>query len=111
MNYIIKNDKLTVTIASFGAEIISVVKDGKERSWQNPTGEWDGHAPLLFPVCGRCGITLDGNNTLSVSTALRIKPSLRLKNKARILFPFPFPLARQRKRCIRSTLNLPLLTN
>ena len=60
MNYIIKNDKLTVTIASFGAEIISVLKDGKERSWQNPTGEWDGHAPLLFPVCGRCGITLDG---------------------------------------------------
>ncbi|MBQ8323309.1 MAG: hypothetical protein IJX91_05015 [Clostridia bacterium] len=60
MDYTIKNGKLAVTIKSLGAEIVSVVKDGKERSWQNPTGEWGGHAPLLFPVCGRCGVTLDG---------------------------------------------------
>lgn len=60
MKYTIKNSQLTVTVASLGAEIISMVKDGKEWSWQNPTGEWDGHAPLLFPVCGRCGIMLDG---------------------------------------------------
>ncbi len=60
MNYIIQNENVTVTIASRGAEIISVVTNGKERSWQNPTGDWAGHAPLLFPVCGHCAISLDG---------------------------------------------------
>ena len=60
MNYILQNAEISVTIASLGAEIISVVKNGKERIWQNPTGEWSGHAPLLFPVSGRCRLTVDG---------------------------------------------------
>ena len=51
---------MQVTVDSLGAELISVVKDGKERVWQNPTGEWAGHAPLLFPVCGHCGVSVDG---------------------------------------------------
>ena len=60
MNYTIKNDRTSVTVTDFGAEVISVVVDGKERLWQNPTGEWAGHAPLLFPVCGHFGVTVDG---------------------------------------------------
>ena len=39
---------------------MSVICDGKERLWQNPTGEWSGHAPVLFPVCGNCKITSNG---------------------------------------------------
>ena len=55
MNYKIQNDCLAVTISSRGAEIISAIgKDGFEYIWQNETGEfWGGHAPLLFPHCGR----------------------------------------------------------
>ena len=60
MQYILKNEKLRIVVDSRGAELISVVKDGKERLWQNPTGEWAGHSPLLFPVCGHCGVTVDG---------------------------------------------------
>ncbi|MBE7085273.1 MAG: hypothetical protein E7368_04380 [Clostridiales bacterium] len=60
MNYTIKNDRTSVTVTDFGAEVISVIVDGKERLWQNPTGEWAGHAPLLFPVCGHFGVTVDG---------------------------------------------------
>ncbi|MBE5745303.1 MAG: hypothetical protein E7355_04120 [Clostridiales bacterium] len=60
MDYTIKNEKISVTVTDFGAEVISVVVDGKERLWQNPTGEWAGHAPLLFPVCGHFGVTVDG---------------------------------------------------
>ena len=59
MEYIIQNEKIAVTVASRGAEIVSVVTSGKERSWQNPTGDWAGHAPLLFPVCGHCDIRLN----------------------------------------------------
>ena len=55
MNYTLKNDKLTVTVSSLGAELISAVgEDGYEYVWQNESGEfWGGHAPLLFPHCGR----------------------------------------------------------
>ena len=60
MTYSIKNDKITATFATLGAEIISVKKGEKEYIWQNPTGEWKGHAPLLFPVCGRCGVKVNG---------------------------------------------------
>jgi galactose mutarotase-like enzyme len=60
MKYTIANEKISVTVNSDGAELISVVKDGKEWIWQNPTGEWAGHAPLLFPVCGHFGLTHEG---------------------------------------------------
>lgn len=51
---------MKIVVDSLGAELISVVCDGRERSWQNPTGEWAGHAPVLFPVCGNCNITEQG---------------------------------------------------
>ena len=60
MNYTIQNDTLTATFSSLGAELISLKKGGKEYIWQNPTGEWAGHAPVLFPACGRVGVTVDG---------------------------------------------------
>ncbi len=60
MEYTLKKDKISLTVTDTGAEAISVVCDGKERLWQNPTGEWAGHAPLLFPVCGHFGVTVDG---------------------------------------------------
>ena len=55
MNYTIKSENLTVTVSSLGAELISAVgHDGFEYIWQNESGEfWGGHAPLLFPHCGR----------------------------------------------------------
>ena len=55
MNYILKNDQLTVTICDKGAELISVKdKSGFEYMW-NYTGDkfWRDHAPILFPICGR----------------------------------------------------------
>lgn len=55
MNYTIQNDSLTVTVGELGAELISVMgNDGFEYIWQSPSKEfWGGHAPLLFPHCGR----------------------------------------------------------
>ncbi len=60
MEYTLKNEKMSVTVNDKGAEVVSVVCEGKERLWQNPTGEWAGHAPLLFPVCGHVGMTVNG---------------------------------------------------
>ena len=53
MNYIIKNDILTVEIASRGAELTSIKKDGVEYVWQGLPEYWSGRAYNLFPTCGR----------------------------------------------------------
>lgn len=60
MNYTIKNSEITATFSLLGAELISLQKAGREYIWQNGTGEWAGHAPLLFPVCGHFGVKVDG---------------------------------------------------
>lgn len=62
MNYVIKNDKLTVTVSDMGAELISVLgADGHEYMWDANEKYWGSHAPILFPTCGR---TLDNTYTL-----------------------------------------------
>ena len=60
MVYEIGRGDLRVQINDHGAEIVSVRYRGEERSWQNENGSWAGHAPVLFPVCGHCGVTVDG---------------------------------------------------
>ena len=60
MIYTIKNDKTEVKINSLGAEVRSVVHNGKERAWQNETGEWSGCAILLFPYAGFNRLVYDG---------------------------------------------------
>ena len=52
-NVCIKNEFLTVTIKTLGAELTSI-KDAKgtERLHQPDMVFWNGQAPVLFPVCG-----------------------------------------------------------
>lgn len=54
------NGTITATADTHGAELVSVVAGGKERLWQNESGQWSGHAPVLFPVCGKCDVLLGG---------------------------------------------------
>ena len=60
MIYTIKNDKTEVKINSLGAEVRSVIHNGKQRAWQNETGEWAGCAILLFPFTGFNRLVYDG---------------------------------------------------
>lgn len=49
----LKNAFLTVRISPIGAEIHHVIdQNGMERIWQNESGAWDSHTPLLFPIAG-----------------------------------------------------------
>lgn len=48
----ISNDTLKVSISTFGAELSSVVKNGKELIWQADPDVWGFHSPILFPICG-----------------------------------------------------------
>lgn len=49
---VLKNNVLEVKISTMGAEIQSIVKNGKERIWEGDPKVWEGHAPVLFPICG-----------------------------------------------------------
>ena len=60
MIYTIRNDKTEVKINSLGAEVRSVIHNGKQRAWQNETGEWSGCAILLFPFAGFNRLVYDG---------------------------------------------------
>ena len=60
MNHIISNNETIITINSLGAEVRSVVHNGKERAWQNDNGGWSGCAILLFPFAGFNRLVFDG---------------------------------------------------
>ncbi len=47
------NNTLSVEISTLGAELVSVKKNNREYMWSGDVRYWSGHAPLLFPICGR----------------------------------------------------------
>ena len=49
---ILSNNRINATFSTKGAELISVLKDGKEKIWIGDPAVWACHAPLLFPICG-----------------------------------------------------------
>ncbi len=48
----ISNGIISAVISTKGAELKSVVKDGREILWDGNPDVWSGQAPLLFPICG-----------------------------------------------------------
>lgn len=48
----LKNRFLTASINEVGAELKSLVFDGKEYIWEGRSEVWAGSCPLLFPICG-----------------------------------------------------------
>lgn len=55
MKYSVENEFLRAEIDSLGAELCSLVlkEDGCEYIWQGDEKYWTGHAPVMFPICGR----------------------------------------------------------
>lgn len=54
MKYELKNEMLTVSVDSFGAELTSIVdKNGTEYLWCGDSKYWGRHSPVLFPVVGK----------------------------------------------------------
>lgn len=49
----ISNGTLSAEISTLGAELVSLKKDGFENIWEGNPEVWNGHAPILFPVCGK----------------------------------------------------------
>lgn len=51
-NTVIDNGVLRAEITPFGAELISLKKNGTEQLWCGDPKVWEGHSPILFPICG-----------------------------------------------------------
>jgi galactose mutarotase-like enzyme len=49
----ISNTKLSATINTLGAELISLVKNNKNYIWQVDETYWNKTSPILFPIVGR----------------------------------------------------------
>jgi aldose 1-epimerase len=73
MDYILENDHLKVTVASFGAQLKSVIhkEDGTQHIWQADPSVWGSHAPILFPYTGRLK---DGKMTVGDRVFENMKP-------------------------------------
>ncbi|WP_026705819.1 aldose 1-epimerase family protein [Flavobacterium soli] len=52
MNIAIKNNNLTATISTKGAELISLRSDKREFIWEGNPEFWGKHSPVLFPIVG-----------------------------------------------------------
>lgn len=52
-NILLKNDNISMEISDLGAEILSLKKGSKEYIRNGKSDVWNGHAPVLFPICGR----------------------------------------------------------
>ena len=102
--YTISNKKIKIQISEIGAEVRSVICDGKERAWQNETGEWSGCAILLFPFAGFNRLVYDGvdfgvqkhgfcrNEEFELVEANNdnITFVLRANERTRVVYPYDF---------------------
>lgn len=106
---VLKNDQLTATFSTMGAEGISVKRGACEYIWQGDPTYWKGKAPMLFPICGRLfggnytygGKTYEMTNhgfmrnvefTLKSATEDTAVFELEANDETREMFPFEFRL-------------------
>ncbi len=104
MQYTINNGILSLTVDTLGAEPVSIKRGNKEWLWQNQTGAWGGHAPILFPFCGNCQLWVSGKHyqmnrhgfarisqfELVEQTASSLKFALVSNDNNKNLYPFDF---------------------
>ncbi|MBQ7906786.1 MAG: aldose 1-epimerase family protein [Clostridia bacterium] len=109
MIYTIKNDNLSVSVSSLGAELWSILYKDKEMLWQGDKKYWGGRAPIMFPICGRLfegkytyrgkkytmpnhGIARASEFTLSELTDTKMVLTLKSNEKTKESYPFDFTL-------------------
>lgn len=109
MIYTLKSGAYEAKIASLGAELVSLKKDGRESIWYGTAPYWTSHAPILFPICGKLlndsycykgkryamkghGFAGKCEFTLVKSTDTELILSLKENDSTLECYPFPFEL-------------------
>lgn len=103
------NGELTVKVSGHGAELCSIMKEGKEYLWQADPAFWKRHSPVLFPIVGslwngKCrfdgqeyemsqhGFARDMDFTLLSLTENEVRYRLVSDEETMARYPFPFVL-------------------
>ena len=96
---------LTISVNEFGAELVSLKKDGAEYLYDGNPKYWHEQSPILFPICGRLyqnSYTFDGkryemtihgiakHNHFTVSNATENSISFTLLANENTLSSYPF---------------------
>ncbi len=111
MIYTIENEKLSVSVSSLGAELMSIrgKEDNFEYLWQGDKKYWGGRAPNMFPICGRLyegkytyhnkeysmpnhGIARSSEFVLKSACKEQITLSLTANDETKEKYPFDFVL-------------------
>jgi len=110
MLYTIQNEFLSVSADDHGAELHSVICEGKEFLWQGDPQWWAGHAPILFPFVGKLkdgiykhdgkqytwqqnhGFARRNKFTCTENSKDAVTFSLRDNESTRNIYPFEFEL-------------------
>ena len=105
----IKNEALTIKVKKHGAELASIVCDGREYLWQADEAFWKRHSPVLFPLVGAVwggkfrshgeefamgqhGFARDMDFTLIHETADELRYALCSTEETLKRYPYPFRL-------------------
>lgn len=94
MQYTIKNTHLSLTVDSFGAQMVSVKNEnGEEMLWQADKNVWGYSAPMLFPWVGRMKegkFIVDGEEYAASNHGFirNVEHSLVLKEDNLIIFEY-----------------------
>lgn len=116
----LKNQDLAIQVAAHGAELCSIVRNGKEYLWQADPAFWARHSPVLFPIVGRVwndtyrvegkeyrlsqhGFARDMDFTLTHESADELRYRLESSEATLEKYPYPFALEigyRLKGRCI-----------
>ena len=110
----ISNKQLTIQVSPHGAELCSIVANGKEYLWQADPAFWRRHSPVLFPIVGSVweneyrnegvpytltqhGFARDMEFTLVAEKEDEVRYRLVSNEETLQKYPFPFCLEIDRK--------------
>ncbi|HJC93209.1 MAG TPA: aldose 1-epimerase family protein [Candidatus Phocaeicola excrementigallinarum] len=105
----LSNSRLTIQVSPHGAELCSIVCDGKEYLWQADPAFWKRHSPVLFPIVGSVwqntyfvndrpfrmtqhGFARDMDFELVSESEDEVRYRLTDNEETRAKYPFPFCL-------------------
>lgn len=105
----LKNALLSISSTEHGAELTSIVKDGREYLWQADPAFWKRHSPVLFPIVGSVwngrfridgkeyamgqhGFARDRDFSLIEQSESKLKYRLESDSKSLEIYPYPFRL-------------------
>lgn len=105
----IKNEHLTASFSEVGAELKSLLLDGKEYIWRGDPAIWKSSCPVLFPICGglkedtyiyegkayrlpKHGFARNKTFTLEKKTDTSLTFLLCTDEETRAVYPFEFEL-------------------